>query len=521
MVVSSSGIVIGMKLIVITFTLSIVLELLLYTVVPLWKVRKAVAVSYLLLAAFSAGAIFAWVPHLITGLAMAVALYRIINGLRIVQGRMHDTYLYNATRRTGLLLIIWQLALLGLLWAWGALAISNAAALTVFTSLQAAVAAILLYSTWRSIRKTRPVVATERIPDLELPSITIAIPARNETEDLQRCLETIIASDYPKFEVLVLDDCSQNKRTPDIIRSFAHDGVRFIPGEEPKESWLAKNQAYDRLAQEANGEYVLFCGVDVRFNANTIRTLVTNMLIKDKKMASILPLRINDAVSDMAVIQAMRYWWELAPPRRLVNRPPVLSSLWVIQKKALKAAGGFAAVARSIVPEAYFARELVKTDDYTFMRSDYNLGAQSIKTAREQRDTAIRTRYPQLHRRPEHVWLATLAEAGLLLAPFVIAVLGFIITLPVLAHVLAVAASVLLAVAYAMTAVLTRVNTLAFALVAFPVVVLIDLYIAQRSMWLYEFAEVIWKGRNICIPVMHTYSQLPALPPSSTDKKDA
>jgi len=72
--------------------------------------------------------------------------------------------------------------------------------------------------------------------------------------------------DYPKLEIIVLDDCSQNKHTPEIIRSFAHDGVRFIQGEHPKPTWLAKNQAYDRLAQESSGEFILFCGVDVRFS---------------------------------------------------------------------------------------------------------------------------------------------------------------------------------------------------------------------------------------------------------------
>lgn len=504
-----------MKLIVILFAASVLLEVLLYFVVPLWKWRRIIAGVCMMVGAFSAGALFAWRPHILTALIAVAGLYRATNAIRLVKGRMHDTYLYNATRRTSLILIASQAVLLGLWWLWLSFDVSNGAVLATAGVLQTLAAGTLLYSTLRSLRKTRPTMVSERFSDDELPSITIAIPARNETEDLQRCLETVIASDYPKLEVIVLDDCSQNKRTPEIIRSFAHAGVRFIPGEEPKDTWLPKNQAYDRLARESSGEYILFCGVDIRFNTSTVRMVVSNVIAKDKKMASILPLRINGAVADTAIIQAMRYWWELAPPRRFFNRPPVLSSSWIIQRKALKAAGGFAAVTRSIVPEAYFARELVKTDDYTFIRSDYNLGVQSIKAAREQRDTALRTRYPQLHRRPEHVWFASLLEGFFLLAPFIVVIAGFFVTIPVLAHILAWAASIILAATYSLVATATRVNTSAFALVAFPVVVLVDLAILQRSMWLYEFAEIVWKGRNVCVPVMHTYSHLPALPQES------
>ena len=51
-----------------------------------------------------------------------------------------------------------------------------------------------------------------------------------------------IASDYPKLEIIVLDDCSQD-RTAEIIRNFAHDGVRFIQSEDNKDNWLDKNKA--------------------------------------------------------------------------------------------------------------------------------------------------------------------------------------------------------------------------------------------------------------------------------------
>src|SRR6185369_13096540 len=61
----------------------------------------------------------------------------------------------------------------------------------------------------------------------QLPTVSVCIPARNEDRVLTDCLAAVLASDYPKLEVIVLDDCSQDK-TAQVVRQFAHGGVQFI-----------------------------------------------------------------------------------------------------------------------------------------------------------------------------------------------------------------------------------------------------------------------------------------------------
>jgi hypothetical protein len=39
-----------------------------------------------------------------------------------------------------------------------------------------------------------------------------------------------------------------------------------------------------------------------------------------------------------------------------------------------------------------------------------------------------------------------------------------------------------------------------------------ELVLGLTSMFKYEFSTVIWKDRNICIPVMHVIPKLPDLP---------
>lgn len=493
------------------FAASVALDVLLHCTSLLWRWRNGVAIVSLILTGVSSVAIGIWRPNTVSVFFALVGLYRVFNDVRLLKQRMHAGYLRRATRTTALSLIATQLLATAIWWAWYQTPADRRMIWLGVVIAQICGALVLLLSTIRRLRHTQPLTSVTHYSDAQLPSISVAIPARNETEDLQQCLESIIASDYPKLEILVLDDCSQNKRTPEIIRSFAHDGVRFLQGEEPRPTWLAKNQAYDYLTREANGEIIIFCGVDIRMQSQTIREIVSLMLDKHKDMVSILPLRRSEARTQSSVVQAMRYWWELAPPRRLFRRPAVLGSCWAINRKALSQTGGFAAVTRAIVPESYFAKAMIHNDRYTFMRSNQQLGVESVKQYSDQIDTAIRTRYPQLHRRPEQVMLVTLAEIVLLLLPFGMAIGGWWLPISGLTHVLVTLASVLLIATYELVTVSTRINHWAYGLIGLPIMILSDVVLLHQSMWRYEFSTVEWKGRNVCVPVMHTVPHLPKI----------
>jgi len=486
------------------------LELGVYFIPLLWRARTYLVPVQVLADGFASGALIAFRPGLFSALFLVVSLYRLFNAVRITQGRMYEGYLRFATRRTGLVLLLWQAAILLAWLAWGSWHTTGHTTWAVVAGLQVVVASVLLVTIMRRLRRTSWPNAAAALADHDLPTVTVAVPARNETADLADCLQSIIASDYPKLEILVLDDCSQGRRTVDIIRDFAHDGVRFIQGETPQPTWLAKNQAYDRLLGEASGELVLFCGVDVRFAPGSIRQMVATLQAKHKKMLCLLPWRASTATG-FALTQAMRYWWELAPPRRLFGRPPVLSSCWIAQKQALTKAGGFAAVTRSIVPEAYFARQLRASDGYSFLRANARLGVQSLKPTPAQQETVVRTRYPQVHKRPENVLLVSAAQLLFVVLPFVLAAAGHLLGIGLAAQLLAVLTAVLLSTAYMLLTLATRTGTWWFGLVGAPVGSLYDIGLLHYSMWQYEFATVEWKGRNVCIPAMHVISHLPRL----------
>ncbi len=478
---------------------------------PLWRFHVWTGRTWMMLVGVSALWLFVVEPTFLVGLLGSFAAYRVVNLARVAANRVRDEYLRRVTWRSALAILVFECITLVFWWLLHHNAVGQSAFWHGVLIVQLLIAVGLLLTTLRHFHTTRPPQEIRAMTDKQLPSLTVAIPARNETKSLELCLSSLITSDYPKLEILVLDDCSQNPRTPEIIRSYAHAGVRFIAGEPEPEGWLAKNAAYERLTEEANGELILFAGADVRFAPQSLRRLVETLLEKKKSMISVMPKNIAapPRVGLSLLAQPMRYAWEFSLPRKMFGRPPVLSTCWIVQHKLLKSSGGFKGVSRSIVPESYLARVAAAHDGYSFMQSDVAMGISCEKDAADQHDTATRTKYPQLHRRPELVALLTLAELLILILPMTFLIAS--IAAPEL-HTLAILSgltSLTLVIWYACIVNLVYRRFLPLSLLALPFAVIHDVAVLNYSMLKYEFSAVLWKGRNVCIPVMRVEPRLP------------
>lgn len=487
-----------MKLTLLLLALSVILELSLW--LPLvWRLRKVVSSLLVIGLAALSGAIVAVHPRLWTAVIAFFGVYRLLNLLRVRQARLQPDYLRSVVRRSGRRLIALQALVVGLFYAAGLTPLAGSPRWMVLAALQLGMALVLLSSTRRHLRTTTTLGTSHAYADRDLPALSVAVPARNETADLERCLTSLIASDYPKLEILVLDDCSQNQRTPAIIHQFAQSGVRFISGQEPPASWLAKNYAYQQLADATSGELLLFCGVDASFTPDALKNLVVTLLTKNKSMLSVLPRNTPPRGLRAYLVQPVRYAWELSLPRRLFNRPPVLSTCWLVKRQLLQQAGGFKAARRSITPESYLARAASRHDGYSFVRSSL---VNSGKPFIDQRQTAVRTRYPQLHRRPELVALLSLAEAACLIGPFILLIVA-LVGHDWLNAASSGAACLCLVIFFSIVVAVTYRRFTVWSLVLVPLAAAYDIGLLNYSMAKYEFGTVLWKGRNVCLPVMH------------------
>lgn len=86
------------------------------------------------------------------------------------------------------------------------------------------------------------------IPETELPVVSVLIPARNEEKNIRQCAESVLKQEYPHFEVIVLDDNSEDG-TVKILSELSqkYDKLKVIKGMELPDGWSGKNFACHQL----------------------------------------------------------------------------------------------------------------------------------------------------------------------------------------------------------------------------------------------------------------------------------
>ncbi len=95
------------------------------------------------------------------------------------------------------------------------------------------------------------------LPDTECPRVSILVAARDEATGLPQALPTLLAQDYPDYEIIVVNDRSTDA-TPQILDDIArHDQkLKVINLQELPPGWLGKAHALTVAYQHAGGEWL-------------------------------------------------------------------------------------------------------------------------------------------------------------------------------------------------------------------------------------------------------------------------
>lgn len=63
--------------------------------------------------------------------------------------------------------------------------------------------------------------------DNQLPKVTICVPVRNGARTIHRTLDSLLNQDYPNYEIIVSDNCSDDD-TAKIVSQYASNGVKYF-----------------------------------------------------------------------------------------------------------------------------------------------------------------------------------------------------------------------------------------------------------------------------------------------------
>jgi glycosyltransferase involved in cell wall biosynthesis len=125
------------------------------------------------------------------------------------------------------------------------------------------------------------------------PKVSVILPARNEEKFIQKCLDSLIAQDYTNYEIIAIDDSSDDS-TGKIISEYARNNPKIIHvSADPKpDGWMGKNWACSEGYKKATGQLLLFTDADTNFAKNVISLAVSHLESFSLNALTVIPKMI-------------------------------------------------------------------------------------------------------------------------------------------------------------------------------------------------------------------------------------
>jgi chlorobactene glucosyltransferase len=123
-----------------------------------------------------------------------------------------------------------------------------------------------------------------------VPAVAVLVPARNESATIGGCVGSLLAQEWPRLRVFVLDDHSTDG-TRDVLDGFRGDPrLCVLEGRPLPAGWLGKPWACAQLAEAAEeAELLIFVDADTRHGPGMVAAVAAAMEREQLDMLSIVP----------------------------------------------------------------------------------------------------------------------------------------------------------------------------------------------------------------------------------------
>jgi cellulose synthase/poly-beta-1,6-N-acetylglucosamine synthase-like glycosyltransferase len=203
-----------------------------------------------------------------------------------------------------------------------------------------------------------------RLNNDELPTATVIVAARNEENNILRCLNSLGKLEYPegKLEILIVDDRSTD-RTGEIIDEFIseRDTFRKIIPDDPQGKMVGKVNALATAIRAANGQIILTTDADCVVKPLWVKT-ITSFYQDEVGMVDSYTTQV--ATNSFGGMQSIDFIYLLLVGGGTINLGIPISCIgnnMSFRKKAYDEIGGYEALPFSV------------TEDFTLLRAIYKL----------------------------------------------------------------------------------------------------------------------------------------------------
>lgn len=343
-------------------------------------------------------------------------------------------------------------------------------------------------------------------PPGELPLVSLLVPARDEEDNIGACIRSLLAQDYPHFEVLVFDDQS-NDATPVVLAEIAaaQPRLRVVTSSAPPEGKAGKNWACSQLARAAAGELLFFTDADTVHDPRTLRALVASLCGENADLLTGFPRQRMGTWGERLLVPFFSWaslsftpLW-LAYRVRLPALAVAVGQVMLFRRDAYEAVGGHGALGMTIVEDLKLARRIKAAGRrWRVVRVSDLISSRMYRSGRE----AVEGFTKNLFAAFDHRVLLYSFVFGWMVVLFEIPLVT-LVAAAVTGNQLSVADTLLACIGLSLILWLIPYRELGVPLslaLLYPATVLANVLVAARSLGFTMSGRVTWKGRPVARP---------------------
>ena len=241
---------------------------------------------------------------------------------------------------------------------------------------------------WVHSQYQMDIVVTPAEAPASAPLISICVPARDEEQNIRRCVESLLAQTYPNFEIIVLDDRSTDS-TPRILeellqttkvattwqpRSDDFSRLRVIHGSDLPAGWAGKPHALTQASTAARGDWLCFVDADTFAAPEALASCYVKALETKADLFTIMTFQELDSFWEKVLMPLVLTAMSVGFSPRKVNDPKrrdaVANGQFILIRRAVyDAVGGHERIKDQIVEDKALS-EQVKWNGYRLVIAD-------------------------------------------------------------------------------------------------------------------------------------------------------
>ena len=199
----------------------------------------------------------------------------------------------------------------------------------------------------------------DALPNINWPSLTVIVPARNEEHSIEPALRSLATQDYPGLKIIVVDDRSTDHTAPVLLklsREFSNLTIETIRELPP--GWLGKTHALWSGVQRAGQvEWLLFTDADVVYEPAALRRAVRFAGAQNIYLLTLYPGLVLGGFWERVVIAMFGLLSFVAYAPWRVNNPKsgayfATGAFNLVRREAYEWAGGHRRLALEVIDDA-------------------------------------------------------------------------------------------------------------------------------------------------------------------------